>query len=205
LPGLVPSTGVVPPGVPGAVDDPCGTTCTFDQAAAKALLAQAFPSGQVPTVEIDTDDDPADVAVAQVVQVDLAAVGIPVQLKAQPFADYQKFITSGNQQLFRTGWVGLWPSPGAYLGPLFNSKSLDNSTAFASAPVDAQLATAMATASPSARHEQYGATERTIMSQSAVVPLASYRQVVALSGRVRGYAGRLDGTFDVNAVNVGGT
>ena len=74
-PGLKPSSTVVPPGVPGAVDDPCGAACAFDAAAAKALVAQAFPGGGVPAVEVDTDDDPADVKLAGSVQASLVAVG----------------------------------------------------------------------------------------------------------------------------------
>ncbi len=202
LPGLEVSAGVVPVAVPGSVTDPCGSACDYDPGTAKSLLAQAFPTGAIPTVEIDTDDDPGDVALANAVGAQLTAVGIPVQVTPQPFASYQSFITTGKQQLFRTGWVGLWPSAGAYLSPLFRSTSLDNSTAYNSATVDKQLAAAQADANGSQRQLQYEALQRTIMSDFVIVPLASYTQVLALNLRVHDYSPRLDGTFDVNRVEV---
>ncbi len=205
LPGLVPSAGVVPAGVPGTVADPCGPNCAYSVAVSKALVAQAYPNGGVPLVEIDTDDDPADVSLANTVGYELAQAGIPMKVVPQPFATYQSFITTGRQQLFRTGWVGLWPSAGAYLSPLFRSTSLDNSTAFKSAEVDAQLRAAQAYAPESQRLLMYENLQRTIAADYAVVPLASYQQVLALAGRVHDYSPRLDGTFDVNRVEVKAT
>ncbi len=156
----------------------------------------------MPIVEIDTDDDPGDVALANTVGYQLALAGIPMKVVTQPFATYQSFITTGKQQLFRTGWVGLWPSAGAYLSPLFRSTSLDNSTAFNSAAVDAQLRDAAATSNESQRQLMYENLQRTIMADYAVLPLASYTQVLALNQRVHDYSPRLDGTFDVNRVEV---
>lgn len=201
--GLRPSSAVVPPGVPGAVDDPCGSPCAYDPAAAKALVAQAFPGGGVPTVDVDTDDDPADVALANAVQASLVAIGVPANVVVKPFAEYQRFVTTGQQQLFRTGWVGMAPSPGSYLDPLFRSNSLDNLTALASASVDTRLGTARATKDDAARVAQYQALEKDVLALWPVVPLGSYVASVRLSARVEHYVQRLDGTFDALQVQVG--
>jgi ABC-type transport system substrate-binding protein len=204
LPGLGVASGVVPPGVPGSVADACGATCTFDQKASKALLQRVFPGGRIPIVEVDTDDDPTDVQLAKAIAVDLALVGIPTRVVTRSFADYQTFITSGKQQLFRTGWVGLWPSAGAYLEPLFRSTSLDNSTAYKSTSTDAKLATALGTKDASSRNSSYESIQRTIMSDAVAVPVAWYVQVEALGKRVSNYTPQLDGTFEVNRVEVSG-
>jgi len=204
LPGLHVSSGVVPPGVPGSVPDACGATCEFDRNAARQLLHRAFPGGRIPIVEIDTDADPSDVQLARTVAVNLGAVRIPTQVKVHSFGEYQRFITSGRQQLFRTGWVGLWPSAGAYLEPLFRSNSLDNSTSFKSAHIDGALTRTAALADADARATQYQAIQRTIISDAVVVPVASYTQVIALNSKVQHYAARLDGTFDVDTVEVSG-
>jgi peptide/nickel transport system substrate-binding protein/oligopeptide transport system substrate-binding protein len=204
LPGLHVSSGVVPPGVPGSVPDACGATCKWDRDAARQLLHRAFPGGRIPIVEIDTDADPTNVQLARLVAVNLQAVRIPTQVKVHTFTEYQRFITSGRQQLFRTGWVGLWPSAGAYLEPLFRSNSLDNSTAFKSAHIDGALTTTESLADADARSTQYQAIQRTIISDAVVVPIASYIQVVGLNSRVQHYAARLDGTFDVDTIEVSG-
>jgi ABC-type transport system substrate-binding protein len=201
--GLVPSSRVIPIGVPGSSEDPCGPTCSYDQAASRALLAQAFPNGVIPTVEIDTDDDPGSMKLASLMQLSLAAVGIPVEVKAMPLADYQRFVTTGQQQLFRTGWVGLSPSGAAYLDPLFRSGSLDNTTSFSSSLIDQALADAVATTDAASRNQQYGAIETSILGQFPVLPLGSYLSGVGLGSTVQDYQVRLDGTFVTDSVWVG--
>ena len=204
LAGLTATASVVPPGVPGAQDDACGEPCSYDPEAAKALLAQAFPDGGVPVVEVDTSDGVGDVAAASSVRDQLEAVGIPSQVKALPFADYQKFVTTGQQQLFRTGWVGVAPTGGAYLDPLFRSHSLDNLTDFSVDSVDQQLAAAAAEPDAGPRASAYAGIETTILGASPVLPLGSYRSAVALGPGVQDYVARLDGTFVVDQVWVGG-
>ena len=203
IPGLVPSSRVIPIGVPGSSDDPCGPTCSYDQAASRALLAQAFPNGVIPVVEIDTDDDPGSMKLASLMQLSLAAVGIPVEVKALPLADYQRFVTTGQQQLFRTGWVGLAPSGAAYLDPLFRSGSLDNTTSFSSSIIDQALADALATTDAASRNQRFGAIETSILGQFPVLPLGSYLSGVGLGSGVQDYRVRLDGTFVTDAVWVG--
>jgi ABC-type transport system substrate-binding protein len=200
IPGLGPSTRVIPTGVPGSSEDPCGAPCAYDPDGAKALLAQAFPDGVIPIVEIDTDDDPSSAQLASVVQLSLAAVGIPVERKALPLAEYQRFVTTGQQQLFRTGWVGLAPSGAAYVDPLFRSGSLDNTTSFSSADIDSRLAAALATSDPDSRNQQYAAIESSILSQAPILPLGSYLTSVALATTVQEYHPRLDGTFPIEPV-----
>ena len=91
LPGLTPSAGVVPAGVPGAVADPCGANCAYRPGGGQgSCWPRPSPAGRIPIVEIDTDDDPSDVALANTVGFELAQVGIPMQVVPQPFATYQR-------------------------------------------------------------------------------------------------------------------
>ena len=121
----------------------------------------------------------------------------------KPFAEYQRFVTSGQQQLSRTGWVGLAPSVGAYLDPLFRSNSLDNLTSLESPDVDTRLRTAAATSDAADRTAQYQGLEKDVMGLFPVVPLGSYEATVRMSARVQHYVQRLDGTFDALQVEVG--
>ena len=203
IPGLTANSAVVPAGVPGAVPDACREQCVYDTATAKAVLAQNFPDGAIPTVQIDTDDDPGSMKVASLVQLYLAAVGIPVELKALPIADYQRFVTTGQQQLFLTGWVGLAPSGAAYLDPLFRSGSLDNSTSFSSPDIDARLAQALANPDDATRTSQYVGIEHSVLGEFPVLPLGSYSATVAVSSGVQEYQPRIDGTFVAEGVWVG--
>ena len=112
-------------------------------------------------------------------------------------------MTTGQQQLFRTGWVGLAPSGAAYLDPLFRSGSLDNTTSFSSPDIDAALADALATQDPTSRNQQYAAIESSILGQSPVLPLGSYLGRRGPRRGVQQYQPRLDGTFVVDSVWVG--
>ena len=168
IPGLTANSAIVPDGVPGALPDACREQCVYDPATSKSLLTQNFPNGAIPTVQIDTDDDPSSMKLASLVGLSLAAVGIPIQMKSLPLAEYQRFVTTGQQQLFLTGWVGMAPSGAAYLDPLFRSGSLDNSTSFSSADIDTRLAEALANPDTTARTKQYVGIEQSILAQSPV-------------------------------------
>ena len=205
LPGLEPSAGVVPAGRAGRGGRSVRGELRLLDGGGQVAGGPGLPerAGARP-VEIDTDDDPGDVALANTVGFELAAGRHPDEGRAPALRQRtSRFITTGKQQLFRTGWVGLWPSAGAYLSPLFRSTSLDNSTAFNSADGGRAAAAAAGHGQRiAAPVRSYENLQRTIMADYAVLPLASYSQVLALSKRVHDYAPRLDGTFDVNRVEV---
>ncbi len=198
--GVVANSAIVPPGVPGAVVDPCGASCRYNPEDSKFLLTQVFPDGKVPTIEIDTSDGAGEIAAANSVADQLIAVGIPAVVLAKPFNEYLSFVTSGNAQLFRFGWVGMSPTGGAYLAPLFRSKSLDNLTSFSSLDVDASLVAAAAVHGASKRAESYAAIEKAILAESPVMPIGAYRLSVGLGSSVHDYVAQLDGTFVVDKV-----
>jgi len=203
----LPMNGAVPPKLPGGTDDPCGPPCAFDVEAAKALLAEAFPDGAIPTVDIDfatgpTDEDKAQEQAATIIAAGLTAAGIPVQLAPKPFEEYRTFPHSGNGQVFAYGWVGLSPDPEAYLSPLFVSDSRNNVTAFRDEAVDRAIGDARANPDRGARLEAYRAIEKQIMVQVPIVPLADKDWSVIVKATVSGYAPRFDGTFAADQVTL---
>lgn len=203
LPGRLALNGTVVAGVPGALEDACGDTCRHDPDAAKALVAEAFPDGAVPSVEVDYYDDPTQKAVADAVRSDLEAVGIPTSSKSLPFSEYRQFAVGGQEQVFSFGWVGIVPIADSYVGPLFLSGSGDNVTGFRSPDVDTATRKARTTLDPAERTQRYQDVERQVMAQVPLLPIAQFTasQVVA-TDRVNGWVTRLDGTFDVTAVTL---
>ena len=196
-------TAVVPRGVVGHDDARC-PSCTHDLARAKALLAQAFPNGQVPTVTLSFDSSPAQQALAAIVVQDLKAVGIPVTSQPMSLDDYQHLLVSGAQQLFTLSWIGADRSPDAYLDPLFRSDSLDNLVGLSSPQVDALLAQARATGDPTAAGAAWASAEQQVLAAAVVIPIAQFRSQVVVSKRVLGLATAVDGTVDWAAVRVEG-
>jgi oligopeptide transport system substrate-binding protein len=202
--GAAVATGVVADGVPLRDGDACGERCRFDPERARALLVEAFPAGNIPEVAIDHDDDPAQVAVAALIKTELDTVGIPAVLRPHPFAEYGQFVVSGQQELFRLGWIADYPSPDAFLTPLFSSTSPDNLTGLASPELDEKLAAARAEPDPRKRLALYMQAEQLVLEQYVVVPVAQLQNRMVVSSRVEGW--ELDGlgTFDGAAVSVSG-
>lgn len=199
--------GVVPAGVAGHVDDPCGEPCTYDPTAARALLAQAFPDGNIPPFNIDYFTGAGEEAVAGTIVTDLAAVGITVTKRPKdPGGDpgqYDLFAVSGQQQLFRLGVIGMYSSPDAYLGPLFVSGSHDNATGFSAAAIDQLLGTARSTADPAARLHLYQQAEQQVMALVPIVPIAQFRSKAVVSKRVHDLVVTVNGTFAGDKVWIG--
>jgi peptide/nickel transport system substrate-binding protein/oligopeptide transport system substrate-binding protein len=182
--------------------DRCGDRCRHDPERAKALLVEAFPAGNIPEVAIDHDDDPTQAAVAALIKTELDTVGIPAVLRPHPFADYGQFLVSGQQELFRLGWIADYPSPDGFLTPLFSSTSPDNLTGLASPEIDQKLAAARAEADPRQRLSLYLQAEDLVLDQYVVVPVAQLESRMVASSRVQGWDLDGLGTFDGAAVSV---
>lgn len=198
--------GVVPKSVTTSSEDPCGDLCSYDPPAAQALVAEVFPNGAVPNVQLDYYADPDDTdttqqQLAEAVKASLEAVGIPATLAPKPFAEYRTFAVSGGAQVFSYGWVGVAPDPDAYLAPLFLSDSPDNVTGYKNPFVDVFIADAR-TGDPATRDQRYHDVERLVMSNVPIVPLAELQTRVIVGTDVEGYEGRLDGTFAVDAISL---
>ncbi|MGI8983648.1 MAG: ABC transporter substrate-binding protein [Acidimicrobiales bacterium] len=195
--------GLIPEGVPGAQADACGDRCTRNPERARALLAAAFAGKPVPEVQIDFDDDGTQRAVAQAIQANLQEVGIPAALRPHTYADYLRFAVSGQQELFRLGWIGAYPRADAFLTPLFLTGSRDNITGFTNTPVDNTLKNGRAEADEVKRIGAYQSAESLVLDQMPIVPLAQFQFQSVSSARVSGLVVSGLGTFDATKFWVG--
>jgi ABC-type transport system substrate-binding protein len=196
------ATGLVADGVPRRAGNACGERCRFDPDRAKELLVEAFPAGDIPEVAIDHDDDPTQAAVAALIKTELDTVGIPAVLRPHPFADYGRFLVSGQQELFRLGWIADYPSPDGFLTPLFSSTSPDNLTGLASPEIDQKLAAARAEPDSQKRLALYLEAEQLVLDQYVVVPVAQLENRMVASSKVKGFHLDALGTFDGAGVSV---
>jgi len=196
--------GLIPDGVPGAQADACGERCARNPGRARTLLAEAFPAGKpVPEVQIDFDDDGTQRAVAQAIKANLEEVGIPAALRPHTYVDYLRFAISGQQELFRLGWIGAYPTADAFLTPLFQTGARDNITGFSSTPLDNTLKNGRAEGDEIKRIGAYQAAEKLVLDQMPIVPLAQFQFQSISSPRVSGLVVSGLGTFDATKVKVG--
>jgi oligopeptide transport system substrate-binding protein len=194
------SDGLVVAGVPGHQPDPCGGRCAYDPNRATALLAEVFAGAPVPEIGLDYDDDKTQEAVAKAIQANLAQAGIPAVLRPRPLKEYQEFAVTGNQELFRLGWIAAYPSPDAFLPPLFSTGSSSNLTGLSAPAVDENLRAARAEPDGPRRLGLYQAAERAIFEQVPVVPLAQFEIHSVVAPRVRDLVLSTAGTFDGSRV-----
>ena len=195
--------GLIPEGVPGAQADACGDRCARNPERSRQLLAAAFAGKPVPEVQIDFDDDGTQRAVAQAIQANLREVGIPAALRPHTYADYLRFAISGQQELFRLGWIGAYPSADAFLTPLFQTGLRDNITGFSSTQVDNTLKNGRSEADETKRVGAYQAAEKLVLDQMPIVPLAQFQFQSVSTPRVTGLVVSPLGTFDATKVRVG--
>jgi ABC-type transport system substrate-binding protein len=195
-----PIIGVVPMGTPGFLPDICGDKCRYDPAASRALVATVFGTNPPTPVTIDFDEDPTQRTIATEMQADLNAVGIPTTIRPHLPNDYLKFAVSGQQELFRLGWIGAYPTADAFLSPLFVSGLPDNVTGFSSPEIDSLLKGARAQADEAQRTELYRQAERKIMEQVPLVPIAQFDTHAVVATRVRELVLTAAGTFDASRV-----
>ncbi len=197
VPGGAPLEAIVAASVPGHVDDPCGDLCDVSYApdTARALLAEVFPDGVVPTVTLDGYDDPHQRALLERVQRNLEAVGIPVQQHLEPPDEYEAFVVSGHQGVFSLGTVGIAPLQDSYVGSSFLSDSGDNTTGVRSASLDDEIRAARGDVDDARREDRYRSIERQVLAEYVQVPLYQLQVRQAVGKRVRGFETRLDGTI----------
>ena len=116
--------------------------------------------------------------------------------------EFPSFVVSGDQQVFGIGWVGLYPDPDAYLAPLFLSSSLDNVTGFSDPDLDGAIKQARGVSDRSSRIALYDDMQKKVMSKLPIIPVVASNTNALVSKRVSGYAGRIDGTFDVDKLQL---
>jgi peptide/nickel transport system substrate-binding protein/oligopeptide transport system substrate-binding protein len=196
------ATGLVADGVPRRDGDACGDRCRHDPDRARELLVEAFPAGNIPEVAIDHDDDSTQAAVAALIKTELDTVGIPSVLRPHAFADYGRFLVSGQQELFRLGWIADYPSADGFLTPLFLSSSPDNLTGLANPEIDQTLEAARAEADPAKRLALYLRAEQLVLDEYVVVPVAQLENRMVASSRVERFDLDPIGTFDGAGVSV---
>ncbi|WP_407543642.1 ABC transporter substrate-binding protein (plasmid) [Deinococcus radiomollis] len=110
---------ILPPGMPGY--DASVPAPRADVAKAITLLQQSDYKQTAPITFITTSDEPGP-KIAQAVQQQLAAIGMKVDIKALPGAEYTNTITTpGSTAIGFSGWFQDYPDPSDFLDVLFEA------------------------------------------------------------------------------------
>lgn len=171
-------------------------------AAAKALVAQVYPNGGVPTINIDFEDTVTQRAVVTELVAEMAAVGIPAAPRPHPAAEYSAFLAAGGAQMFRSGWASDAPTSFSFVNPSFWPGSPENVTNVGGAELTTALAEASYATSSTARAAKAREAADVVLAQYAALPIVQYQTRLAATKNVRGLAVDAFGTFDPTGVTV---
>jgi peptide/nickel transport system substrate-binding protein len=171
--GHTPTDQILPPGMPGFLDQNLYPLGGPDLAKAQAL---ATASGQVPaTAVLYAPDRPPAHLVAQVVKDDLAAIEIDVQPQFFPPPEFfARLATSGEPwDLAQRGWNADYADPWDFIDILLHGKNApgaggsdNNSGSFDDATFNQRMDDASAL-QPPARYDAYASLDRDLMADAA--------------------------------------
>jgi oligopeptide transport system substrate-binding protein len=192
-----PATGPVTKGVPG-YEDNLWPFMNYDVAQAKSLLVKAgYPDGKgIPEIKLSFNTGAGHEAVMQLIQSDLAKIGIKAKLDGHEWAEYTSsflkqekgaFVKSEGQQLMRLGWVADYPIIDNFTYPLFQSQAGDNKALYSNPAVDKQLEQARSTADIKAATALYVQIQKTIGADTPMLPIVTYRHRCLTSSRVHDF------------------
>jgi peptide/nickel transport system substrate-binding protein len=182
-----------PRGLPGG---PADADPRPDLAAArKALQACGHPDG-FPTV-LAVPDAPASVALAGALADELGAVGITVEVRpldpnsfyATDVGNPDNVVANGYGIVLAT-WTADFPTPGSFLGPLVDGRSLrsvgnTNYAHLTDDGVDGLIDTARRATDPAAAQKAWADVATAAQQTSAYVPLAETRVQLVAGQRLR--------------------
>ncbi len=163
----------------------------YDPERARALLEEAgygdgFEMEIMPTTFIE-----ATVRAAQVIQQDLAAVGIDASIRTLEWAEWLEEQGQGNYDTYVCSWNGL-VDPDDYFYAQHRSGEVFNFTGYSNPTVDELLDEARLQADPADRRPLYEQVNQTIVDEAPYIYLYNPLQIHAYGPDVRGFQARAD-------------
>ena len=175
----------------------------YDPARAKKLLAQAgYPDGFETTVWVRPSGstlNPNPKAGTELLQSDLAKIGVKVQIKVIEWGELIKRAKAGEHELLFMGWAGDNGDPDNFLTPQFSCSAVQSGTNFArycDAKLDKLISDGKKSSDFAQRAKLYLAAQKLIQEQALWLPLAHPTAYALASKSLSGYAvspfGRVD-------------
>ncbi|WP_293760345.1 ABC transporter substrate-binding protein [uncultured Aquitalea sp.] len=182
---------------------------SLDVAKAKKLLAQAgYPNGFDTTVWVRSSSstlNPNPKAGAELLQADLAKVGIRAQIRVLEWGELIKRGKAGEHDLLFMGWAGDNGDPDNFLTPQFSCAAVQSGTNFSrycDPKLDKLIADGKKTSDFAVRTKLYLQAQKLISDQAVWLPLAHPTAYALTRKEVSGFAVNPFGRVNFNSVAV---
>ncbi|RKP49289.1 ABC transporter substrate-binding protein [Trinickia fusca] len=166
----------------------------YDPAKAKQLLADAgLPNGFATTIWVRPNGsvlNPNPKAGAELLQADLAKIGVKAEVKVIEWGELIKEAKLGQHDLLFMGWAGDNGDPDNYLSPLFTCNAVKSGINFArycDAQLDKLIAQGRASADQAVRAKAYEAAQKIIHDEALWIPLGYPTAASITRANVSGY------------------
>jgi dipeptide transport system substrate-binding protein len=161
---------------------------------AKELLSLAgFPNGfnsTLWTLPVARPFNPNGKKLGEMMQKDLAAVGIKVELMTYDWGTYLEKAKAGEQEMMQLGWTGDNGDPDNFLYTLFSCDSVtkgSNNARFCNQEFDRLIREAREESNKAKRLALYRQAQLVFKQQSPVIPIVHSMVFRAYSEKVKGY------------------
>lgn len=169
-------------------------TYPYDPAKARALLAEAgYKSGfsaTLWTLPVSRPYNPNGRTMGEMMQADLARVGIKVELVTYDWPTYLNRVKRGEHDMAQLGWSGDNGDPDNFLYTLFSCDAVtrgSNNARYCNADFNRLITDARATSDVRARSDLYARALAMLADDEPVVPLVHSTVFRLMSTRVAGY------------------
>jgi peptide/nickel transport system substrate-binding protein len=158
----------------------------YDPDRAKRLLEEAgYPNGF--TVTLTARSDSPFLQEAQIVQQDLAAIGVRVRLEQVDPSVLQDLVKKGGLQMWSGSWFMVQPSPADMVNALFVSDASDNHTGYSNLEVDRLAREAKQIFDERERNRVYARIEQLIGEDAPFLWLVSFNFIAGRRERIQNY------------------
>ena len=154
---------------------------------AKELLKEAgYENGEgIPTIELMYNSEGAHKDICQIVQQNLAEIGINVELTNQEWAVFLNTRQQGGYEIARQGWIGDYSDPMTFLD-LFVTDGGNNDSGYKNPEYDKLIAEAKVESDTDKRKELLREAEDMLMEDMPILPIYYYTTVMGWNENVKG-------------------
>ena len=186
----IPAANILSPGFPGYVE---GAWDYCPAQGDKELAGQYFDSAGYPlgddgsrglSLTVSCASSSVNTNILSMVQADLAACGVDLQIQTLESAAYMDAMQSGDFQIGRSGMTTLVPTPYQVLQVLFYTGTGDNYSGYSSEEFDAAIDAAAAIVDTDERMAAYQEANAIVAEDFPVIPLFFFTLASVASNRV---------------------
>ncbi|HWA43424.1 MAG TPA: ABC transporter substrate-binding protein [Hypericibacter adhaerens] len=182
----------------------------YDPAKAKALLAEAGYANGFTTdlwyMPVQRPYNPDAKKIAELIQADLAKLGITAELKSYEWGEYRKRLQAGEHQMGQLGWTGDNGDPDNFMGVLLSCQSAreggQNLSKWCNKDFSALIDEAKKTSDVAKRTELYEKAQVIFHDDAPWIPIAHSVVYMPMSKKVVGYKVHPLGTHIFEGVDI---